>query len=133
MTSFWLTYWTSGKYNLTTGQYIAGYASLAALQAIIMFVYSTLLSVAGTNASKNVLQKAMTRVLRAPMSFFDTTPLGRITNRFSKDVHVMDNELGDAMRIYGLNITMIIAIIILIIVYFHYVSFLQIKLLGLIC
>ena len=45
----------------------------------------------------------------------------------------MDNELGDAMRIYGLNITMIIAIIILIIVYFHYVSFLQIKLLGLIC
>ncbi|KAI7968222.1 hypothetical protein EIK77_010392 [Talaromyces pinophilus] len=115
MTSFWLTYWTSGKYNLTTGQYIAGYASLAALQAIIMFIYSTVLSVAGTNASKNMLQKAMTRVLRAPMSFFDTTPLGRITNRFSKDVHVMDNELGDAMRIYGLNITMIIAIIILII------------------
>jgi ABC-type multidrug transport system fused ATPase/permease subunit len=122
MTSFWLTYWTSGKYNLTTGQYIAGYASLAALQAIIMFIYSTVLSVAGTNASKNMLQKAMTRVLRAPMSFFDTTPLGRITNRFSKDVHVMDNELGDAMRIYGLNITMIVAIIILIIVYFHYVS-----------
>ncbi|EED16527.1 ABC multidrug transporter, putative [Talaromyces stipitatus ATCC 10500] len=120
MTSFWLTYWTSGKYNLTTGQYIAGYASLAALQAIIMFVYSTVLSVAGTNASKNMLQKAVTRVLRAPMSFFDTTPLGRITNRFSKDVHVMDNELGDAMRIYGLNITMITAIIILIIVYFHY-------------
>jgi ABC-type multidrug transport system fused ATPase/permease subunit len=124
MTSFWLTYWTSGKYNLTTGQYIAGYASLAALQAIMMFIYSTVLSVAGTNASKNMLQKAMTRVLRAPMSFFDTTPLGRITNRFSKDVHVMDNELGDAMRIYGLNITTIIAIIILIIVYFHYVSFL---------
>lgn len=122
MTSFWLTYWTSGKYNLTTGQYIAGYASLAALQAIILFTYSTILSVAGTNASKNMLQKAITRVLRAPMSFFDTTPLGRITNRFSKDVHVMDNELGDAMRIYGLNITMIIAIIILIIVYFHYVS-----------
>ncbi|EEA21837.1 ATP-binding cassette transporter yor1 [Talaromyces marneffei ATCC 18224] len=120
MTSFWLAYWTSGQYNLTTGQYIAGYASLAVLQAVIMFIYSTVLSVAGTNASKNMLQKAMTRVLRAPMSFFDTTPLGRITNRFSKDVHVMDNELGDAMRIYGLNITTIVAIIILIIVYFHY-------------
>lgn len=122
MTSLWLTYWTSGKYSLSTGQYIAGYASLAALQAILMFTYSTILSVAGTNASKNMLQNAMSRVLRAPMSFFDTTPLGRITNRFSKDVHVMDNELGDAMRIYGLNITMIIAVIVLIIVYFHYVS-----------
>jgi ATP-binding cassette, subfamily C (CFTR/MRP), member 1 len=123
MTSMWLTYWTSDKYSLSTGQYIAGYASLATLQAIINFTYSTTLSVAGTNASRTMLQNAMTRVLRAPMSFFDTTPLGRITNRFSKDVHVMDNELCDAMRIYGLNITMIISIIILIIVYFHYVRY----------
>ncbi|QKX53596.1 uncharacterized protein TRUGW13939_00675 [Talaromyces rugulosus] len=120
VTSLWLSYWTSEKYPFSTGEYIAGYASLAASQSIFVFIYSTILTNAGTNASKTMLQRAMSRVLRAPMSFFDTTPLGRVTNRFSKDIQTMDNDLCDAMRIYALTITLIVSIIVLIIVYFHY-------------
>lgn len=58
-----------------------------------MFFFSVTLTILGTKASKVMMGRAMTRVLRAPMSFFDTTPLGRITNRFSKDVDTMDNTL----------------------------------------
>jgi ATP-binding cassette subfamily C (CFTR/MRP) protein 1 len=122
MTSLWLSYWTSLKYPLSNGQYIGIYAALGASQVIFMYIFSTLLSNAGTNASRTMLQRAMSRVLRAPMAFFDTTPLGRITNRFSKDIHVMDNELTDAMRIYAITITMIISVIVLIVVFFHFVS-----------
>lgn len=122
MTNLWLSYWISNNFNLSQSQYIGIYAGLAACQVLLMFTFSTILTTAGTNSSKTMLQRAMTRVLRAPMSFFDTTPLGRITNRFSKDVHTMDNKLADSMRIYFLVLTMIITVMILIIVFFHYVS-----------
>ncbi|KAJ5430031.1 ABC transporter integral membrane type 1 [Penicillium cf. griseofulvum] len=120
-TSLWLSYWTSNKYpGLSTGQYIGIYAGLGGGVVVLMFIFSTYMTTCGTNASKTMLQRAMFRVLRAPMSFFDTTPLGRITNRFSKDIQVMDNELSDAMRIYALTMTMIISVMVLVIVFFYY-------------
>jgi ATP-binding cassette, subfamily C (CFTR/MRP), member 1 len=119
-TSLWLSFWTSNKFKLPMGAYIGIYAGLGVSQSILMFAFSTVLSTSGTNASKTMLQRAMLRVLRAPMSFFDTTPLGRITNRFSKDVDSMDNNLTDAMKMYFITLTMIVSVFILIIVYFHY-------------
>lgn len=120
MTSLWLSYWTSDHFGLTIGVYIGVYAALGTLQAIMMFTFSILLTVFGTNASKTLLRQAVTKTLRAPMSFFDTTPLGRITNRFSRDVDVMDNNLTDAIRMYFLTLAMIISVFALIIAFFHY-------------
>jgi ATP-binding cassette subfamily C (CFTR/MRP) protein 1 len=85
-----------------------------------MFFYSLSLSVFGTQASKHMLRDSMRRVLRAPMSFFDTTPLGRITNRFSRDIDTMDNNLTDSMRMYFMTLGMIIGVFALIIAYFHW-------------
>lgn len=120
MTSLWLSYWTSNRFGLSTGVYIGVYAGLGTLQAGLMFAFSILLTMFGTSASRTLLRQAVTRTLRAPMSFFDTTPLGRITNRFSRDVDVMDNNLADAMRMYFLTMAMIISIFALIIAFFYY-------------
>ncbi|POS75365.1 ABC transporter [Diaporthe helianthi] len=120
MTNLWLSWWTSNQYNLSTGQYIGIYAGLGAVQAILMFAFMVTLTLVGTSASKSMLRDAITRVLRAPMSFFDTTPLGRITNRFSRDVDVMDNNLSDAMRMYFFSVASILSTFALIIAYFHY-------------
>lgn len=121
VTSLWLSWWTSNEYPwLSTGEYIGIYAGLGAIQALLMFTFMVMLTVVGTRASKVMLRSAITRALRAPMSFFDTTPLGRITNRFSRDVDVMDNTLSDSMRMYLFSVCGIISTFALIIAYFHY-------------
>lgn len=120
LTSQFLAWWVSDRFGLPSSTYIGIYVGLAIMQTILMFVFSIMLTILGTTASKVLMTKAMRRCLRAPMSFYDTTPLGRIINRFSKDVDVLDNNLTDALRMYMFTLAMTLSVFILIIVYFYF-------------
>ena len=45
-------------------------------------------------ASRKLHLNLLERVLQLPMHFFDSTPVGRIINRFSKDIDTIDEDVG---------------------------------------
>ena len=51
---------------------------------------SVIFATGRVRASKNLHVDMLTNILRSPLFFFDVTPMGRITNRFSKDVDMID-------------------------------------------
>ncbi|KAJ3220874.1 hypothetical protein HK099_003938 [Clydaea vesicula] len=57
------------------------------LQTIFIWVYC------GMRSAKVLHQQMLDNILKLPQSFFDTTPLGRIMNRFSKDQNTIDETL----------------------------------------
>ncbi|BGP58188.1 hypothetical protein JCM8202v2_005849 [Rhodotorula sphaerocarpa] len=74
------------------------YAMLGVLQAVFSFMMGVATTLIGYNVSKTLHHASIEGILHAPMSFFDTTPLGRIQNRFSKDIDTIDNTLPDSFR-----------------------------------
>lgn len=67
--------------------------------AAFVLIYATLVSVKMVQAAGKIHQHMLDKIMRAPMEFFDTTPLGRIINRFSSDVEMMDTALPLTFRI----------------------------------
>lgn len=80
------------------------YVYLRVFPAIVFTVLlSTLALYIGALGASRILHKQLLQnVLRAPLaSFFDVTPLGRVLNRFSKDVDTTDTDLPATLRAWS--------------------------------
>lgn len=55
--------------------------------SVVVWSYSSIRS------ARYFHDKMAQTVLRSPMSFFETTPIGRILNRFSEDINVIDGSI----------------------------------------
>ncbi|PLW51514.1 hypothetical protein PCASD_00390 [Puccinia coronata f. sp. avenae] len=114
LSSYWLVWWQSARIQLAQAYWMGVYAILAVFQTLAGFAIGAVGVTIGFHASKNLHHRALKAITRAPLSFFDTTPLGRIMNRLSKDVDTIDNKLNDSMRMVLMTLSQVIGAVILI-------------------
>jgi len=46
-------------------------------------------------SARSLHNQMFNALIRAPVFFFDSNPIGRVVNRFSKDVSSIDEQLSD--------------------------------------
>ncbi|TFK50066.1 multidrug resistance-associated ABC transporter [Heliocybe sulcata] len=93
--NLFLGFWTAQSiHGFTQGSYMGVYAALGVASAFFSFTTSLSMSLAALSAGLAMFKAALTGVLRSPVSFFDTTPMGRIISRLSKDQDTVDTEVS---------------------------------------
>uniref|UniRef100_A0A8C4I3Q8 ATP-binding cassette, sub-family C (CFTR/MRP), member 3 n=1 Tax=Dicentrarchus labrax TaxID=13489 RepID=A0A8C4I3Q8_DICLA len=95
--NIWLSEWTNDASKNQTQENVpmrvGVYAALGIAQGILVMMSSFTLAMGNIGAAKKLHYNLLTNKLHTPQSFFDTTPIGRIINRFSKDIYVIDEAL----------------------------------------
>lgn len=108
-TEWWIAFWTHGcnqsmyAFGITFPAqsdgipsqygYLLVYAILLVLAFICAFARTLWIVTGGIRCSKNLYADMTHYVLHAPMSFFETTPMGRLLNRFTYDAEILDVTL----------------------------------------
>lgn len=96
---FWLKYWadknTESGSNENFAFFLGVYFAICISTSLFSVLYTLVLMVGcAIQAAKSLHSRMLNSVIRSPMSFFETTPLGRIINRFSNDVYRIDQVLA---------------------------------------
>uniref|UniRef100_A0A8I6WW52 ABC transporter C family member 13 n=2 Tax=Hordeum vulgare subsp. vulgare TaxID=112509 RepID=A0A8I6WW52_HORVV len=97
--NYWMA-WACPPTSTTTPRVGLGllffvYIVLSIGSALCVFGRSMLVSLVGLLTAEKFFKNMLHCLLRAPMSFFDSTPTGRILNRVSNDQSVLDLKMAD--------------------------------------
>ncbi|KAJ5360376.1 ABC transporter integral membrane type 1 [Penicillium concentricum] len=106
--NFWLKRWTEWNEahgtNAKVGKFIGVYLALGLGSSLLVIVQNLILWIfCSIEASRKLHERMAFAIFRSPMSFFETTPSGRILNRFSSDIYRVDEVLARTFNMLFAN------------------------------
>ncbi|VEU33619.1 unnamed protein product [Pseudo-nitzschia multistriata] len=100
LSKWWLTYWSTHGAEHDQMYFLGIYGVINLANIVGIFLRLMFVMMTGLRASRKIYLGLLQVIMHAPMSFFDTTPVGRIINRFSQDMYTIDSNLVTSMRSY---------------------------------
>ncbi|KAL1744151.1 P-loop containing nucleoside triphosphate hydrolase protein [Schizophyllum fasciatum] len=98
--TLFLSFWSSQSIRgFTNSQYMLVYGMLGVAQGLFSFLLNFSVACVCLFASLRIFRAALRSVLRSSVAFFDTTPMGRIMSRLSKDQDTLDVALATSLAV----------------------------------
>ncbi|OZJ06966.1 hypothetical protein BZG36_00075 [Bifiguratus adelaidae] len=94
--------------------YLGIYFLIGIITMVVGSLRSWLLYAGSVAASRKLHARLLDRILRAKVRFFDTTPLGRILNRFSSDMDTVDQNVAPSLMFLLYSIVSTVGVVILV-------------------
>uniref|UniRef100_A0A8C8HLH4 Multidrug resistance-associated protein 4 n=1 Tax=Oncorhynchus tshawytscha TaxID=74940 RepID=A0A8C8HLH4_ONCTS len=127
---WWLAYWAGEQEKLNIngtvivqnglnitqeldlGFYVGIYAGLTLASVIFGFAKSLVMFNVLVKAAQSLHNRMFNSILRTPVRFFDINPIGRILNRFSKDISQLDFMLPNTFVDFSQSILQNIGVVV---------------------
>uniref|UniRef100_A0A8C7TK36 Multidrug resistance-associated protein 4 n=1 Tax=Oncorhynchus mykiss TaxID=8022 RepID=A0A8C7TK36_ONCMY len=127
---WWLAYWAGEQEKLNIngtvivqnglnitqeldlGFYVGIYAGLTLASVIFGFARSLVMFNVLVKAAQSLHNRMFNSILRTPVRFFDVNPIGRILNRFSKDISQLDSMLPNTFVDFSQSILQNIGVVV---------------------
>ncbi|KAI1315909.1 Multidrug resistance-associated protein 1 [Mortierella claussenii] len=93
---YWLRLWVPNTLHSSDSLYLGVYGAFITAFTLAVLTRGLWFAHEATLKSQELHDRAFKSVMRAPMSFFETTSLGRILSAFSKCMFTVDDTLPDA-------------------------------------
>ncbi|KAH1147222.1 hypothetical protein GLYMA_15G148500v4 [Glycine max] len=109
---YWLAIGTAEDSAFPPSTFIIVYACIAGLVCTVVMTRSLLFTYWGLKTSQSFFSGMLESILHAPMSFFDTTPSGRILSRVSTDILWVDISIPMLVNFVMITYFSVISILI---------------------
>ncbi|NWH67099.1 MRP7 protein, partial [Geococcyx californianus] len=104
----------SSNGSLDVNFYLIVYGSIAGANSLFTILRAFLFAYGTIRAATVIHNRLLHRALKATVTFFDTTPTGRILNRFSSDLYCVDDSLPFILNIFLANMYGLIGMLVII-------------------
>uniref|UniRef100_A0A8C4WSK5 ATP binding cassette subfamily C member 10 n=1 Tax=Gopherus evgoodei TaxID=1825980 RepID=A0A8C4WSK5_9SAUR len=100
--------------TLDVNFYLMVYGGIAGANSVFTILRAFLFAHGTIRAATVIHSRLLQRVMKATVTFFDITPMGRILNRFSSDLYCVDDTLPFILNIFLANVFGLLGMLVMI-------------------